>query len=247
MRLSSRAFVLLVPVLLAGKCKDKAPDPDAISDVDAGDEINPDSELQIASVTPMKVVPDAPFDLTVYGSGFVDGAAVTLGNATPTAQQVQDANTLTLSSGGLSAGVYDLVVTNPDGGKATRRDALHVMDSVDPRLAGLDCDNLVIQFEFDASTLSEAGKTELDRHIPCFESKEGTVRIAGHADERGTTEYNLALGQRRAETIRSHLVGRSVLPSRIRTVSFGEEQPLNPDHDEKAWEENRRGEVGVNE
>ena len=66
------------------------------------------------------------------------------------------------------------------------------------------------------------------------------VRIEGNCDERGTAEYNLALGQKRAEAARGFLKGLGISESRMQTISYGEEHPLDPGHDEAAWAKNRR-------
>jgi len=67
------------------------------------------------------------------------------------------------------------------------------------------------------------------------------VTIEGHCDERGTPEYNLALGERRAAAVRTYLTSLGVAPNRIRTVSYGKEFPFDPGHTEDAWSKNRRG------
>ena len=72
-----------------------------------------------------------------------------------------------------------------------------------------------------------------------------TVEVQGHADERGTTEYNLALGDRRAEAVRRYMTHAGVPTARISTVSFGEERPLATGSSEVAWAENRRAEFRV--
>jgi peptidoglycan-associated lipoprotein len=64
--------------------------------------------------------------------------------------------------------------------------------------------------------------------------------IEGHCDDRGTNEYNLALGQRRAESAKKYLIQLGVSSKRIFTISYGEEKPLNPNQSEEAWAENRR-------
>jgi len=69
------------------------------------------------------------------------------------------------------------------------------------------------------------------------------VTLDGHTDERGTREYNLALGDQRAGTVRSFLLAEGVPNGRSRTMSYGEERPLAPDHDESAWALNRRVEL----
>ena len=71
-------------------------------------------------------------------------------------------------------------------------------------------------------------------------AQEVSVLIEGHCDERGTREYNLALGERRAEEIRKYLVSIGVSPQQIEVVSYGEERPEDPEHNEAAWARNRR-------
>lgn len=71
------------------------------------------------------------------------------------------------------------------------------------------------------------------------------VRIEGNADERGTREYNLALGSRRANSVREHLVSRGVAPSRISTVSFGKERPIDPGTTEEAFQRNRNARTAI--
>jgi peptidoglycan-associated lipoprotein len=67
------------------------------------------------------------------------------------------------------------------------------------------------------------------------------VTIEGHCDERGTAEYNLALGERRATAVKTYLTSLGISPDRVRTVSYGKEFPFNPGHTEDAWVQNRRG------
>ena len=67
------------------------------------------------------------------------------------------------------------------------------------------------------------------------------VTIEGHCDERGTAEYNLALGERRATVVKTYLTSLGISPDRVRTVSYGKEFPFNPGHTEDAWAQNRRG------
>ncbi len=69
--------------------------------------------------------------------------------------------------------------------------------------------------------------------------------VAGHADERGTQEYNVALGERRADAIRQFMEDNGVAGSRIATVSFGEERPVCSDSNEECWQENRRGDFAI--
>jgi peptidoglycan-associated lipoprotein len=71
------------------------------------------------------------------------------------------------------------------------------------------------------------------------------VLIEGHCDERGTNEYNLALGERRAQSAKVFLVNMGIASSRLTTVSYGEERPLDPGHDEAAWAKNRRAQFVI--
>ena len=67
-----------------------------------------------------------------------------------------------------------------------------------------------------------------------------TIVVEGHADERGTREYNLALGERRANSVRDYMIALGVDPNRVKTISYGKERPVDPASNEDAWERNRR-------
>jgi peptidoglycan-associated lipoprotein len=96
-------------------------------------------------------------------------------------------------------------------------------------------------FGFDESTLSSDAQAALSTSAD-FLKKNGqyNLLIEGHCDERGTEQYNLALGDRRANTAKEYLMTLGVDGARIRTVSYGEERPFDPGHDEAAWAKNRR-------
>jgi peptidoglycan-associated lipoprotein len=101
----------------------------------------------------------------------------------------------------------------------------------------------VVHFGFDTSTLKSSEKSKVAAVAEFLKSNPATaVEIEGHCDERGTEEYNRSLGERRALTVREELVHLGIEPNRVDTVSFGEDRPANPDHNEAAWRENRRGE-----
>lgn len=96
-------------------------------------------------------------------------------------------------------------------------------------------------FPFDASTLDENAQEALGRSATWLrEHPEFRIRIEGHCDERGTEQYNLALGDRRAETAASYLAALGVDRVRIETVSYGEERPFEEGSNEAAWSQNRR-------
>ncbi|MBM3776871.1 MAG: peptidoglycan-associated lipoprotein Pal [Acidimicrobiia bacterium] len=98
-----------------------------------------------------------------------------------------------------------------------------------------------VYFEYDSTDLNAAaqlavrGNADVLRRYPTW-----TVTIEGHCDERGTAEYNLALGERRAAAARRYLESLGVAPDRLRIVSYGKEFPFDPGHDESAWQQNRR-------
>ena len=99
-----------------------------------------------------------------------------------------------------------------------------------------------IFFGTDSSDLSSAARTVLEDQASWLGQYQSlTLTIEGHADERGTREYNLALGERRANVVRNYLVALGVSPSRITTISFGKERPAVPGSSETAWSQNRRG------
>jgi peptidoglycan-associated lipoprotein len=101
-------------------------------------------------------------------------------------------------------------------------------------------------FDFDAYALTESARDALDRAAQVMrERPELTMMIEGHCDERGVTEYNLALGERRASAARNHLMAAGVEGDRIQIVSYGEERPFVEGHDEAAWAQNRRAHVIV--
>ena len=96
-------------------------------------------------------------------------------------------------------------------------------------------------FELDSSELNSANQRALDEDAALLKRYPSwTVTIEGHCDERGTAEYNLALGERRAVTARAYLVSLGIPADRLRTVSYGKEFPFDPGHDEAAWTKNRR-------
>ena len=96
-------------------------------------------------------------------------------------------------------------------------------------------------YAFDSSVLDMVSQNQLDENVQwMMENPNATIIIEGHCDERGTSEYNIALGERRAESAKNYMANAGVDLSRMQTVSYGEERPFNPDHDEAAWVKNRR-------
>ncbi len=105
----------------------------------------------------------------------------------------------------------------------------------------------MVNFDFDKSAIRAGQDTEvLEQKLAILQTNSGLrVEISGHCDERGTDEYNMALGMRRAVSAKQFLVDRGIAESRITVRSRGEEQPLDPGHNEEAWTQNRRGEFRV--
>jgi peptidoglycan-associated lipoprotein len=101
--------------------------------------------------------------------------------------------------------------------------------------------NQDIFFEFDSSVLSAEAQAILKAKAEWMRrNPQLSIIIEGHCDNRGTTEYNLALGERRAEGVKRFMQDIGIPDSRIRTISYGEERPLDPGNDEAAWAKNRR-------
>ncbi len=104
----------------------------------------------------------------------------------------------------------------------------------------------MIHFDFDKSDIRPGDAQILDQKLAVLQANPGlTIEIVGHCDERGSDEYNLALGNRRALSAKQYLVSRGIDAGRINTRSMGKEQPVNPGHDETAWSQNRRDEFGI--
>ncbi len=101
----------------------------------------------------------------------------------------------------------------------------------------------VFYFDFDQSALSPETRAALDAQANVLRNQRGVVRLEGHADERGSREYNLALGERRAKAIANYLILQGIDRSRIETVSYGEERPAALGQDEASWARNRRVEL----
>ncbi|OIQ51666.1 Outer membrane protein P6 precursor [Pseudodesulfovibrio hydrargyri] len=106
--------------------------------------------------------------------------------------------------------------------------------------------SVTIHFAFNSYELSDEARSVLAQKATILRKFDGVnVVIEGHCDERGTEEYNLALGERRARAAYEHLVILGVEPERMKIVSFGEEYPVDPGHNETAWAKNRRDEFVV--
>nr|WP_314368741.1 peptidoglycan-associated lipoprotein Pal [uncultured Acinetobacter sp.] len=102
----------------------------------------------------------------------------------------------------------------------------------------------VVHFDYDSSDLSNDDYQTLQAHAQFLVANANSrVALTGHTDERGTREYNMALGERRAKAVESFLITNGVNPQQLEAVSYGKEAPVHPGHDEAAWKENRRVEI----
>lgn len=96
-------------------------------------------------------------------------------------------------------------------------------------------------FDFDDFTLRNDAKSALDNDAKYLEKNAGArINVEGHCDERGSVEYNLALGEKRAKSAKDYLVSYGIAANRITTISYGKERPFAQGHDESAWSQNRR-------
>ena len=104
-----------------------------------------------------------------------------------------------------------------------------------------------VNFDFDSAELSVSGRSTLNRQSAFLSvNADLTIVIEGHADERGTREYNLALAERRATAVRDYLVAKGINSARVRTVSYGKERPAVSGSDEASWAKNRRATTVLN-
>jgi peptidoglycan-associated lipoprotein len=103
-----------------------------------------------------------------------------------------------------------------------------------------------VHFDYNSFTLSGEARQILEQKMQWLvEHPTVTAQIEGHCDERGTVAYNLALGERRANTVKQYLVALGIEPNRLTTISYGEEFALDPGHNEEAWRRNRRAQFAV--
>src|SRR6266566_2935317 len=104
----------------------------------------------------------------------------------------------------------------------------------------------LIHFDYDKAIIRGGDAAVLDTKVAILQANPGLrIRISGHCDERGSDEYNLALGNRRATAAKQYVVSHGIDASRIETASYGEERPLAQGHDEEAWAQNRRDEFEI--
>jgi len=103
-----------------------------------------------------------------------------------------------------------------------------------------------VYFDFDKYDLRSDAKAAIDANFGLLqEFPDAIVKIEGHCDERGTIEYNLSLGEKRANAVMDYLVGQGIATARLSVISYGKERPADPAHNEAAWDKNRRTEFRI--
>jgi peptidoglycan-associated lipoprotein len=109
------------------------------------------------------------------------------------------------------------------------------------------CTSVRVHFGFNSSDIDSADRDGLERAARCMKAERGLhIAVAGNADERGTEEYNMALGDRRAHAVQDYLRSLGASDQQMQTVSYGKERPLCSDHDEACWAQNRRADLQAN-
>jgi peptidoglycan-associated lipoprotein len=127
----------------------------------------------------------------------------------------------------------------PDGGPAEEDAGVAEVPDAGPHA----CDLQEVRFDFNEFALTAEARAALEKDADCVRQMHRKVTIEGNCDERGTEEYNLVLGEKRADAVRRYLVGLGVNESDLKTVSYGKERPRDPGHTEAAWAANRRAEL----
>ncbi len=230
-------LLLFLPVLLGSRCK-KGPDETPDDELPAFP-TPPAVELQVISIDPANGAANQPFKAMIFGAEFAKGARVAFGNAQAAAVGFNDENSLNVTVPALEIGSYDVTVTNPGGERAVLRRGL----TISGLEVGRGCRELTVYFDFNSADMRSDAVGTLSAQSDCLRNSRSKVRIEGHCDSRGTTEYNLALGERRAFAVQRHLRNMGVSPARMSVVSYGEERPADRGYDEAAWSRNRRAEI----
>ncbi len=229
--------VVLAGIVLVAGCKkrvDETPVPTP-----------PPEPISISSVDPSSGHADKSTEVVITGKGFKEGATVSIGDTPATGVQYESATTIRATvPAGLAVGAHDVKVTIPEGRSALLKGGFLVLQAVPPEPEVPECEIERVYFDFDVATLSDEARLTLQRDAECLKQKKAVrIEVEGHADERGSTDYNLALGQRRADEVRNYLYQLGI--KNITTISYGEEKPLDPASNEYAWSKNRRAEINI--
>jgi len=149
-------------------------------------------------------------------------------------EEMADAQATTVASGSGSSSTGSGMARPPAEDPSRRASEIS-------RQAREEFQNRHIYFAFDRYDLSNEARSTLDRKVAFLnDNRDVRVQIEGHCDDRGTTAYNLALGERRANSAKTYLTTAGISAARLSTISFGEERPVDPGQTEAAWAKNRR-------
>ena len=236
----TRTVIAIVFVLALGACKKATPLTDKMDGVERNKNGVQDIalDLQVVAMSPGNAAVQTPLATRIYGAGFNEAVRIHVGVTELSDVTWHDKNTLSAKVPGLAEGVYDVTAINPDGGTSVLRSGLSV-----GAMPGVDCRNTLVYFALNQAGLTNEAKNVLTGQAGCFNSSSAPIDVEGHADERGTTDYNVSLGQRRAKSVVTYLQSQGVSSSRAKIVSWGEERPSDGGHTESAWAQNRRVEV----
>ena len=227
--------LLAAAVLLLAGCPKTIPPPVTTDDRPKVEE----PKVGIDRVEPAQTMEGIGVTVAVRGYGFQEGSEVYLGSRRARGVDVFDDGELTFrASEDLRPDLYDVRVVTPDGDQAVSASGFEVQ----ARQTGEgDCTLTTVYFEFNEATLSSQTRQGLSDAARCIESRGlRRVRLEGHADERGSTDYNLSLGQRRAEAVKAYMVNLGISVDDLIAVSYGEERPVERGFGENAWSKNRR-------
>lgn len=167
---------------------------------------------------------------------FVCSSFLLMSSCTSGQKQIKASETVTAASAETEA-----AAEKERAAEAERQAKLRDLESLRSEVENFESQN--IYFSFDKSELETEAKANLKEKAEWLNNNTSySVNIEGHCDERGTNEYNLALGERRAHAATKFLMTLGIAEDRISTVSYGEEKPADPEHNEEAWAKNRRDE-----
>lgn len=244
-------LILSMPMFFAANCKDPCVKPFLDSEKCAALDTNepieviaPTVELRVTDFQPDVVDAGVSFDATVYGKGFEEGAMVVVGERNLSTEYVSETE-LRIAINPMDSGLYNVTVSNPSAKKHTLYEALQVGSLTDGTDALESCEDVTLYFDLNKDSLTTESEQSVLAQSECWMNNNVQLRIEGHCDERGTTEYNIALGQRRSDAVARFLQTQGIVGSNLKTVSHGEEKPAVKGSSETAYQKNRRVEIIV--
>lgn len=206
----------------------------------------------ISEIIPTEGFNNGPMSTAIHGTNFDPGASVKLvgseGEEIPGFEIiVKNARELICSFDldQQTIGSYDVVVLNPNGQEAILSDGFKVIEYTNEERNGL---TKPIFFDFDQAEIRGDQVMTIEANLKFLaENPDSYILLGGHADERGTREYNLGLSERRAEAVKEFLLENGIDPSKIMIYAYGEDYPFKKGHDEQSWSYNRRVDLLVGE